>query len=157
MELLVDTRERDASVRATSRSVDGQLDMSFNVRAENLGTVRDIVAAHLCWWRVDDDTAFRMLTVVNELFTNVLQHTPADADGCRMAGLLLQKVPDGVTAVVRDQDRRPPVYSSPALLAEEGRGLMLLGALADDTSVSMTPAGKDVWVFMAIPELTEHL
>ncbi len=85
MELLVGTRERDASVRATSMSVDGQLDMSFNVRAENLGTLRDIVAAHLRWWRVDDGTAFRMLTVVNELFTNVLQHTPADADGCRMA------------------------------------------------------------------------
>lgn len=63
MELLVDTRERDASVRATSRSVDGQLDMSFNVQAEDLRTMRDIVAAHLCWWRVDNGTAFRMLTV----------------------------------------------------------------------------------------------
>lgn len=124
MELLVDTLERGASVRATSRSVDGQLDMSFNVRAENLGTVRDIVAAHLCWWRVDDGTAFRMLTVVNELFTNVLQHTPADTDGYRMARLLLQKVPDGVTAIVRDQDRRPPVYSS---AGPPGRG----GAWAD--------------------------
>ncbi|MFD6128815.1 ATP-binding protein [Streptomyces diastaticus] len=157
MELLVDTRERDVSVRATSRSVDGQLDTSFNVRAEDLGTVRDIVAAHLCWWRVDNGTAFRTLTVVNELLTNVLQHTPADADGCRMASLLLQKLPDGVTAVVRDRDPCPPVYSSPALLAEEGRGLMLLSALADDTSVSVTSAGKDVWVFIATPEPTEHL
>lgn len=157
MELLVDTRERDASVRATSRSVDGQLDMSFNVRAEDLGTVRDIVAAHLCWWRVDNGTVFRMLTVVNELLTNVLQHTPADADGCRMASLLLQKVPDGVTAIVRDHDRCPPVYSSPALLAEEGRGLMLLSALTDDTSVSVTPAGKDVWVFIATSDPTENL
>lgn len=156
MELLVDTRERDAPVRATSRSVDGQLDMSFNVRAEDLGTVRDIVAAHLCWWRVDSGTAFRMLTVVNELLTNVLQHTPADADGCRMASLLLQKVPDGVTAIVRDQDHCPPVYSSPDPLAEEGRGLMLLRALADDTSVSVTSAGKDVWVFIGNPEPSEH-
>ncbi|WP_345982485.1 ATP-binding protein [Streptomyces sp. DSS69] len=156
MELLVDTRERDASVRATSRSVDGQLDMSFNVRAEDLGTVRDIVAAHLCWWRVDNGTAFRMLTVVNELLTNVLQHTPADADGCRMASLLLQKVPDGVTAIIRDQDPHPPVYSAPDPLAEEGRGLMLLRALADDASVSMTSAGKDVWVFIGTPESTEH-
>ncbi|MFE3473852.1 ATP-binding protein [Streptomyces bacillaris] len=156
MELLVDTRERDASVRVTSRSVNGQLDMSFSVRAEDLGTVRDIVAAHLCWWRVDNGTAFRMLTVVNELLTNVLQHTPAGADGCRMANLLLQKVPDGVTAIVRDQDRCPPVYSSPDPLAEEGRGLMMLRALADDTSVSVTSAGKDVWVFIASPEPTEH-
>lgn len=156
MELLLDTRERAASVRTTSRSVDGQLDMSFNVRAEDLGTVRDIVAAHLCWWHVEESTAFRMLTVVNELLTNVLQHTPADADGCRMASLLLQKVADGVTAIVRDQDPCPPVYSSPDPLAEEGRGLMLLRALADDTSVSVTPAGKDVWVFIETPEATEH-
>ena len=156
MELLVDTRERDASVRATSRSVDGQLDMSFNVRAEDLGTVRDIVAAHLCWWRIGTGTAHRMLTVVNELLTNVLQHTSADADGCRMASLLLQKVPDGVTAIVRDQDPCPPVYASPDPLAEEGRGLMLLRALADDTSVSVSPAGKDVWVFIGNPEPTEH-
>ncbi|MFF5694588.1 ATP-binding protein [Streptomyces albidoflavus] len=153
---LVDTRERDAPARVTSRSVDGQLDMSFNVRAEDLGTVRDIVAVHLRWWRIDAGTAFRMLTVVNELLTNVLQHTTADAGGCRMAGLLLQKVPDGVTAVVRDQDPRPPVHASADLLAEEGRGLMLLRALADDTSVSVTPLGKDVWVFMGTPEPTEH-
>ncbi|MGC9496377.1 hypothetical protein [Streptomyces sp. WG7] len=93
MELLADTRERDASVRATSRSVDGQLDMSFNVRAEDLGTVRDIVAAHLCWWRVDNGTAFRMLTVVNELLTNVLQHTPADPGGQRPEAAFTQVIP----------------------------------------------------------------
>lgn len=156
MEVLIDPRERDASVRVTSRRVDGQLDMSFNVRAEDLGTVRDIVGAHFGWWRVDSDTAFRMLTVVNELLTNVLQHTPADADGRRMASLLIQRMPDGITAIVRDLDRCPPVHSSPTVLAEEGRGLMLLSALADDTSVSVTPAGKDVWVFIAPPDPAEH-
>ncbi len=156
MDLLVGTRDRDASVRATSRSVGGQLDMSFEVRAEDLGTIRSIVAAHLCWWRIDDSTAHRMLTVINELITNVLQHTAADTYGCRMASLLVQKVPDGVTAVVRDQDPRPPVYASPDLLAEEGRGLLLLRALADDTSVSVTPGGKDVWVFIATAETSER-
>ncbi|MGW8889104.1 ATP-binding protein [Streptomyces sp. NPDC055749] len=156
MELLLDTRDRDASVRATSRSVRSQLDMNFEVRAEDLGTVRDIIQAHLRWWRIDDGTAHRMLTVVNELLTNVLQHTPADADGCRMASLLLQKIPDGVTAIVRDQDPCPPVYAAPDGLAEEGRGLMLLCALADDTSVSVTPAGKDVWAYIEAPDAPEH-
>ncbi|MEU1088686.1 ATP-binding protein [Streptomyces sp. NPDC005892] len=156
MELLVGTRDQDASVRATSRSVGGQLDMSFEVRAEDLGTVRGIVAAHLRWGRIDDSTAHRMLTVVNELITNVLQHTASDTDGCQMASLLLQKVPDGVTAVVRDQDPCLPVYASPDLLAEEGRGLLLLRALADDTSVSVTPGGKDVWVFIGTPATPER-
>ncbi|MFF1420618.1 ATP-binding protein [Streptomyces sp. NPDC058280] len=157
MELLLDTRDRGASVRATSRSVDGQLDMTFDVRAEDLGTVRDIVQAYLCWWRVDGEIAYRLLTIVNELLTNVVQHTPADANGYRMANLLLQKVPDGVTAIVRDQDRRPPVHVTPGPLAEEGRGLMLVRALANDTSVSMTPAGKDVWVFVAAPDVPENI
>ncbi|MFC9735065.1 ATP-binding protein [Streptomyces roseolus] len=156
MELLVNTTERDASVRAMSRSVDAQLDMIFDVRAEDLGTVRDIVAAHLRWWRIDAGTVHRLLTVVNELLTNVLQHTLAGADGHRMAGLLLQKVPDGVTAVVRDQDPSLPMYATPDLMAEDGRGLLLLRALADDTSVSVTPAGKDVWVFIGLPEEIEH-
>ncbi|MEK8142372.1 ATP-binding protein [Streptomyces sp. M10(2022)] len=96
--------------------------MNFEVRAEDLGTVRSIVAAHLCWWRIDDSTAHRMLTVVNELITNVLQHTVADTDGCWMASLLLQKVPDGVTAVVRDQDPCPPVYASPGPWPRRGAG-----------------------------------
>ncbi|MFE9851189.1 hypothetical protein ACFYPN_20675 [Streptomyces sp. NPDC005576] len=48
-------------------------------------------------------------------------------------------------------NRCPPLFSSPPLLDEEGRGLILLTALADDTSVSVTPAGKDVWVFIAAP------
>ena len=63
---------------------------------------------------------------------------------------------DRVTAVVRDQDPCPPVYASPDPLAEEGRGLLLLRALADDTSVSVTPAGKDVWVFIGTPDTPEH-
>ncbi|WP_435060469.1 ATP-binding protein [Streptomyces sp. bgisy060] len=130
--------------------------MSFNVRAEDLGTVRSIIATHLRWWRIDTGTVHRMLTVVNELLANVLQHTSADADGCRMASLLLQKVPDGVTAIVRDQDPCPPVCMSPDLLAEEGRGLLMLRALVDDTSVSVTPAGKDVWVFIEAPEPAKH-
>ncbi|GGV62948.1 ATP-binding protein [Streptomyces longisporoflavus] len=155
MELLLDTRDRDASVRSRSRSVGGQLDMSFDVRAADLGTIRDVLQAHLCWWRIDDATTDRMLIVVNELLTNVLQHTPADADGCRMASLLLQEVPDGVTAVVRDPDPHLPVYATPDSLAEAGRGLMILQALADDTSVSVTAAGKDVWVFMGKRDATE--
>ncbi|MFB6988617.1 ATP-binding protein [Streptomyces sp. NPDC056178] len=139
-----------------STSVRGQLDMTFDVRAEDLGTVRDIVQAHLRWWHIDSDVAYRMLTVVNELLTNVMQHTAADEHGYRMASLLLQKVPDGVTAIVRDQDRCPPAHVTPASLAERGRGLMLICALTDDSSVSVTPAGKDVWVFIATSDVSEH-
>ncbi|MFI9040887.1 ATP-binding protein [Streptomyces sp. NPDC053726] len=156
MELLLDTRNRDAPVRAMSGSVAGQLDMTFDVRAEDLGTVRNIVRAHLRWWRVDSESVHRTLTVVNELLTNVMQHTAADNNRCRMASLLLQKVPDGVTAIVRDQDRCPPAHVTPSPLAEEGRGLMLVRALANDTSMSVTPAGKDVWVFIAGPDVPTH-
>ncbi|MBT2491600.1 ATP-binding protein [Streptomyces sp. ISL-96] len=140
-----------------SRIVDGQLDMTFDVRADDLGSVRAIVQAHLTWWRIDSESSFRMLTVVNELLTNVMQHTPADDDGHRMASLLLQRVPGGIAAVVRDQDPRPPVYVAPNLIAEDGRGLMLLRALADETSVTATTAGKDIWAFIVTPGTSEHI
>ncbi|WP_371790414.1 ATP-binding protein [Streptomyces sp. NBC_01471] len=157
MQLLLDTREQGVSIPAMSRSVGGQLDMTFDVRAEDLGTVRDIVQAHLCLWRIASGSIDLLLIVVNELLTNVIQHTAADGNGARMASLLLQQVPDGVTAIVRDQDRCPLARTASAgLLAEGGRGLMLVRALANDMSVSITPAGKDVWVFIAAPTETER-
>ncbi|MGW7199412.1 ATP-binding protein [Streptomyces chryseus] len=151
MGLLAEAQEREAA-QTVSRSVDGQLDLTFDVRAEDLGPVRNIVQAHLTWWNISGDISFRTLTVVNELLTNVLQHTPADVDGHRMASLVLQRVIGGVTVVVRDRDPRPPVYVAPNLVAEDGRGLLLLRALADETSVTATAAGKDIWAFIATPD-----
>ncbi|MET8679973.1 ATP-binding protein [Streptomyces sp. NPDC004647] len=149
MALMLETPAWGNPVRATTRSVRGQLDMTLNVEAEHLATVRRIIREHLHLWGVGDQAVGRTLTAVNELLTNVWQHTAPDDKGWRMADLLVQRVRDGVTAIVRDQDVREPEQVVPDLLDESGRGWPLVRALSDDFSVSATEAGKDVWVYIA--------
>ncbi|MFF3327068.1 ATP-binding protein [Streptomyces sp. NPDC002889] len=107
MSALLDTPDTDTPIRTTSRSRRGQLDMTFSVEAEHLTGVRRILRAHLRWWHIDAETSDRLLVAINELLTNVLEHTAPDDSGCRMVSLLVQQVPDGVTAIVRDNDPRP--------------------------------------------------
>jgi anti-sigma regulatory factor (Ser/Thr protein kinase) len=156
MDALVDITDAGTSARATSRSVHGQLDMSFDVEMEYLATVRRILREHLSWWQIDAGVTDRLLVAVNELLTNILQHTEPDAGGCHTASLLVQCVPGGVTAVVRDKDSRPPVHVTPKPLDEGGRGWMLVQALVDESSVSVSSAGKDMWVFIADPNTEQH-
>ncbi|MEU3978880.1 ATP-binding protein [Streptomyces sp. NPDC026672] len=126
--------------------------MTFDVEARLLAGVRRIVREHLRWWDVSEEVSDRLLFAINELLTNVVEHTEPDAGGHRMASLLVQYVPGGVTAVVTDHDVRPLVRKTAAPLDESGRGLMLVRALVDESSVSMWDAGKDIWVFIADPD-----
>ncbi|MFE7777643.1 ATP-binding protein [Streptomyces sp. NPDC057445] len=138
-------------VRAITRTSLGQLDMRFCVEAPHLARVRHIVREHLRWWNVSNGTSDRVLLAVNELLTNVLEHARPDVHGRRNASLLVQHVRDGVTAIVRDADPYTPAPVSARPLDESGRGLALVHALVDDSSVSGTTNGKDMWVFIAEP------
>ncbi|WP_432586819.1 ATP-binding protein [Streptomyces sp. HD1123-B1] len=125
--------------------------MSIPMEAEDLAPVRRIMAQHLHWWGVSEESTDRVLYAVNELLTNVLEHTKPD-NGRRLADLLLQQMPGGVTAVIRDQDpRRPLVPVSAKPCDEGGRGIALVQALVDEWDVTVTGAGKDVWIFIAEP------
>ncbi|ASQ94465.1 hypothetical protein CGL27_16510 [Streptomyces sp. 11-1-2] len=148
MKSLLEPPAQDASSRAMTRSVHGQLDMGLNMKSEYLAAVRGIVREHLRLWEVGDEASERMLIAVNELLTNVCQHTDPDQNGWQMVSLLVQRVPGGVTAIVSDRDVRVPVQVVPAQLAENGRGWRLVRDLVDDVSVSVTGAGKDVWVYV---------
>ncbi|WP_406723946.1 ATP-binding protein [Streptomyces sp. GD-15H] len=126
--------------------------MTFQLEKRHLGLVRGVVRHHLAWWGVSGEVAELVLLAVNELLTNVLVHTSPDENGWRSANLLVQHVPGGVTAVVRDQDPRPIVRKTAAPLDLGGRGLALVRALVDEFSVAMSGEGKDVWFFIADPE-----
>ncbi|PZH17574.1 hypothetical protein C1I97_05005 [Streptomyces sp. NTH33] len=152
MNTLLQSPGAGPSARAASRSSRGQLDMSFQLEKRHLGLVRGVVRHHLAWWEVSGEVAETALLAVNELLTNVVVHTSPDENGCRSASLLVQHVPGGVTAVVRDQDPRPIVRKTAAPLGLGGRGLDLVRALVDEFSVAMSDKGKDVWFFIADPE-----
>jgi hypothetical protein len=85
-----------------------------------------------------------------------LEHTRPDDNGHRTAGLLVQHVPGGITAVVRDHDPRPLVRRTAKPLDESGRGLALVREFVTESSVSVSEAGKDVWFFISDPETSER-
>ncbi|MFD9220011.1 ATP-binding protein [Streptomyces sp. NPDC060064] len=105
--------------------------MSINLEPDLLRIVRRIVRAHLRLWGPElDALADRALITVNELLTNVLEHTEPDDNGRRNAKLLVQRVPGGLTVIVRDRDTSQPTHTAPDALDETGRGLLLVAALA---------------------------
>ncbi|WP_327359656.1 ATP-binding protein [Streptomyces sp. NBC_01304] len=156
MEVLLSDPGQGTPGSTAARNAQGQLDMSFNICPRDLGFVRRVIATYMTWWHVGDHAAWRMAMAVNELLTNVLQHTEADEEGRRLTRLLVQQVPDGVTAIVSDQDTQVPVHAVASLSGESGRGWHILRDLADETSVTRTTTGKDIWLFIADPPPAEQ-
>ncbi|GGZ05838.1 ATP-binding protein [Streptomyces poonensis] len=127
----------------------GVLTLRFDVEAEHLSVIRRILGDVLEWWGIDPDVQERLVTAVNELLSNVLEHTEPDLNGCHIAELRIQLVPGGISAVVGDRDDRVPAPRPVSSLAEAGRGLTLVRALVDEMNVTRRLSGKDIWVFVA--------
>lgn len=101
--------------------------------------MRRIVGAYVCLWgweRAADDAAL----CVSELLTNVRKH--AESGRCV---LTLQRQAGGVRVTVSDTSPALPVVREPDWTAEEGRGLALVGSVAEDWGAVPTATGKDVW------------
>ncbi|MEU9015075.1 ATP-binding protein [Streptomyces sp. NPDC048479] len=141
-----------AAAHALTVSIPGQLEMTLDATPSAIAPVRHIVARHLQLWGDGLDTLTdRALLAVNELLANVCEHTAGDRSGRRSAGLLVQRIPDGICINVRDNDPRQPALLSPEDIDESGRGLLLVRAVADGFGVSPNPTGKDVWVSLIQP------
>ena len=118
------------------------------VDARSVRAARDFAVATLERWgttRRCEDIAI----VVSELLTNALRHALPESGetwpGSPIRLGLLQPGPS-VLCAVADPSRRAPVPRHPGLLAETGRGLHVIGALADAWGYT-TPGdtGKVVW------------
>jgi hypothetical protein len=122
------------------------------VHAGSVRVARDFTIAVLQRWgvteRSDDITI-----VVSELVTNALQHGLPASGPAHPAGRvrfgLLQPGPCVVCAVA-DPSRAAPVMKAAGVLAETGRGLHVVDALADAWGC-ITPgdAGKTVWAMFS--------
>ncbi|MFL4909440.1 ATP-binding protein [Streptomyces sp. MMS24-I2-30] len=111
-----------------------------DLRAEEVGVLRRIVAGYLDLWQMTGATDTAVLCVT-ELLTNVIRHAFGTCE------LLMRECPDGrLMIAVTDFSVRPVVFPRLAPDDECGRGLSLVHALSDEIGVDYNPAGKQVWL-----------
>lgn len=85
-----------------------------------------------------------------ELVTNAIRHSgvhnPQEPRRCRLT--LKRPAPDTVRVEVFDSSVTRPVKRDPSENETDGRGLVLVEALAVDWGVTRHPAGKTVWAVL---------
>jgi anti-sigma regulatory factor (Ser/Thr protein kinase) len=115
---------------------------------------RDFTIATLQQWGLTDRRE-DIAIVVSELLTNALQHAlPCPGAPRPRYPLRLGLLQPGayVLCAVADPSQQPPVPKEPSYVDETGRGLHLIGALADTWDYTPSDTGKVVWaMFSAKP------
>jgi anti-sigma regulatory factor (Ser/Thr protein kinase) len=124
--------------------------------ARSVRAARDFTIATMHRWgaaeRCDD-----IAMVVSELLTNALRHALPDAGQAPRPGsvrLGLLQPGRSVICAVADPSPKTPTPREPDILCEGGRGLHVIGALADTWGCT-TPghAGKVVWALFSFKHL----
>lgn len=112
------------------------------VRAEPsaVGEIRAVVAARLREWQVPTDLVDDVLLLGSELLSNVFRHVRSP--------FCLLCMEDGAVLrlTVTDSGHDLPHVRVGDGLAESGRGMVLVAALASRWGAEATATGKDVWV-----------
>jgi anti-sigma regulatory factor (Ser/Thr protein kinase) len=106
--------------------------------ARSAGLARRLVSQAM--GSVDEALKRRAALVTSELVSNGVRHA--------RGGLVLQllQVDDGVVVAVADDSAAPPVVRPAGhALAEDGRGLLIVGRISDQVGWARTPTGKVVW------------
>ncbi|WP_332328021.1 MULTISPECIES: ATP-binding protein [unclassified Streptomyces] len=113
--------------------------MELTVGDHSPGCVRRIVGSYLGLWGL---TGLRdaVQLGVSELLTNVHRHVPDR--WCRVTVVRLR---DGVRVEVEDRGPGLPAPREAGPDEEDGRGLTLLGLVADRHGCGATAEGKAVW------------
>ncbi|NYI03307.1 ATP-binding protein [Allostreptomyces psammosilenae] len=141
----------------------GPLLMSLRMRAQDAAVPR---ARHALLHSLPDGTseevAASLELLVSELVTNAVRHV---GEGRVFAVSLLRgegrlrlavvdsddSVPEQELADLRMREARTAQAPDPDHLAESGRGLLLVGAVADSWGSYQTPTGKVVWCDVSTP------
>lgn len=91
--------------------------------------------------------------VLSELVTNAARH--ARVSPGREIETHYVPGPDGLRIEVHDASEDPPVAREPAPDSTDGRGLVLVAALAESWGVSARQGpGKMVWAMLSLPDST---
>jgi anti-sigma regulatory factor (Ser/Thr protein kinase) len=136
-----------ARVRANP-TVPGVHRLAFNPEAESVALTRGFTAGVLqgAGWGAQVDTA---VLLVSELVTNVVRHARGPC------ALVVSFGAEAVELSVEDGNPRMPAARLADALDEDGRGLLLLGAMARDWGVRLLPEGKAIWFVLGRSEPAE--
>ena len=122
----------------TAAPASGVHRMPFDLTVESAALTRGFTAGVLegAGWHEQVDTA---VLLVSELVTNAVRHARGPC------ALVVTFADDVVELCVEDGDRRVPSPRAAGVLDESGRGILLLGALAENWGVRLLPEGKGIW------------
>ncbi|MEU1372420.1 ATP-binding protein [Streptomyces triculaminicus] len=124
-----------------TRHSERQLRMELAPRPSELAIVRRIARTQLLSWGLATETE-DVLTVVNELLTNVIDHVPGARTRTRCTLTLAPKA-YLLHVRVRDSCRAMPVKQEPAADRTSGRGLALVDSLTHGRwKVVLPPLGE---------------
>ena len=141
MEHLRHQARRDRSLPSEIGAAPKSITLSIYASQPNaVGEARDALADCLREWKLSDDHADDVLLCCSELLSNVARHvSPPTCVLCLEGGAT-------VRLVVRDSSSDLPRVRDGRFMAESGRGLILINALASRWGADLTLDGKVVWV-----------
>jgi anti-sigma regulatory factor (Ser/Thr protein kinase) len=111
----------------------------------SVAVARRFVDECLTRWGLTDQTDDVQL-VVDELVTNAIRHSRGPVT------LALARRLDRVVVQVQDPSPELPEPEHADLLADGGRGLLLVDQIATDWGTTPTDGGKRVWAEVPVPD-----
>ncbi|MEU6487293.1 ATP-binding protein [Streptomyces sp. NPDC046887] len=119
-----------------------RVQLSFRPEPRRVAEMRRMAATALdCAGLLDPDVAGAVELLVSELVTNAVTHSP----GGLVFFSLVCDAADKVRIEVADHSPGTPVVRHPGPDAENGRGMLLVSALASAWGTTPLPTGKQVW------------
>ncbi len=137
-----------------AREPGGHSELVLKPGPESVKAARDFTAETLHAWGLDG-LIQEAVIIASELVTNAIKHgtclTPPSADLARVE-LAWERYASRVICVVTDGSSRQPVLGSADMVAESGRGLQVVHALAAAWGWMVLGAReKAVWAAMLLP------
>jgi PAS domain S-box-containing protein len=124
--------------RAKSLPPDQVATWPLDGRPGAVAAARQHVRDRLAAWQVDEDRKFTAQLVVSELVTNAIRHAHTP--------IVLRLINDGtITCEVHDAGLAAPHLRHARTNDEGGRGLFIVGQLAQDWGTRYTRDGKIIW------------
>ncbi|WP_063794174.1 ATP-binding protein [Streptomyces graminilatus] len=109
-------------------------------KPEAVARARRDIALALDAWSLPH-LVFAATQIVTELVTNAIEHT----DAATIGASITRTGTESVRIVVTDTSRARPAPGTPSPDDEDGRGLLLVDALADTWGSELVRGGKRVW------------